>query len=315
MTQNLMVTTSGSFLEAKFDAENVRINNVVLLGRDEGNNRIYTEDCRAKAVALYEGVQAFVDHPTTEEFKVGYRSVRNLAGEFRNSRLDESGRVRADFFGLPNENGKLFLTIAESGITKAGMSHNANGKWRQEGNKQIVEQLTGVFSVDLVANPATTKGMFESQQIDSQKQENTGMEWKDISIHSLRENRPDLIEIVQKEGAASRDDEMKQLIEERDELKKKADELAVLEAVRTKQETIAKLLTEAKLPDEAITDVFKESLMAAKNEAEISKLIEDRKNLLAAASSGGVRNMGGEAGGTFKEGHIDLDQAKAALLG
>ena len=167
----LTLFSEGCFSEATFDKDKVRINGVVLLGKDSRNDRVYTDDCRRQAVGLYEGIQAFVDHPSSDELKTGQRSVRNLAGVFENARLDDAGKVRGDFVGLPNANGQLFLQIAETAKTGAGMSHNAFGKWRRDNGKQVVECIDRVESVDLVARPATTCWMFEGEGQPAQTEE------------------------------------------------------------------------------------------------------------------------------------------------
>jgi len=299
----------GCFTEATFNRENNTIDNVVLLGPSSKNNRVYTEQCRANAVAMYEGAKAFVNHPSIEEEKTGRRDVRNLAGQFVNPRLVD-GKIRASFKGLNNDSGKLFVEIAESMPTIAGMSHNAIGKWRSEGGKQIVENLTRVVSVDLVADPATTQGMFESEQLNSGDEI---MDWSKITKALLLENRPDIHEAVINEGKDSRDGELKTLTESNETLKKENDEFKVRESVATKTAAVNKLLEESKLPKEVITDTFRESLEKADDEAGMKALIDDRKKLFESAKSG-VVNMGGEQK-VNESAQVDSKQAKASLLG
>ena len=274
-----------TFSEAKFDKDKFKISNVVLLGPESKNNRRYTEKCMRNAVSLYEGAKAFVNHPSTEEEKRGNRDVRNLAGKFVNVRFDEgTKKIKADFAGLPNGNGQMYMDIAEHMPDVAGNSQNASGKWRvAENGQRIVDEITKVISVDLVSNPATTAGMFESTN-DNNSGVDT-MEYKDVTLAGLRENRPDLMNPI--------DTETKTLKEERDNLKTKVDEFEVKEAAVIKRENINKMLEEAKLPKEAVTDTFVESLERAEDEAGIKKMIEDRKSLISTAK-GGVKGMGGD---------------------
>lgn len=299
----------GCFIEATFNRENYTIDNVVLLGSDSKNQRVYTEGCMSRAVGMYEGVKAFVNHPSSEEEKTGRRDVRNLAGQFVNPRLTD-GKIRANFKGLKNESGKLFVEIAESMPSIAGMSHNAIGAWRSEDGKQIVEDIKRVISVDLVADPATTKGMFESEQLNSG---DVVMEWNKASKALLLENRPDIHKAILDEGKASRDEEVKKLKESIETLKKENDEFKVKESVAAKAATVNKLLEEAKLPKDVITDTFRETLEKAEDEAGMKALIEDRKKLFENAKSG-VVNMGGEQQ-VDESKKVDSKQAKAALLG
>jgi hypothetical protein len=219
--------------------------------------------------------------------------VRNLAGKYVNARF-EDGKVKADALLLPNENGKLYMDVAEHMPDVAGNSQNAQGRWRNDGGKQIVEELTRVFSVDLVANPATTKGMFESENTNHLGDQ--AMEWNQVNAALLLANRPDIHEAVRTEGAKGRDAEVAKLTEQVAALKKENDDFKVREAVANKTAAVTKAIEEAKLPKEAVTDTFRESLMAAKDESGVKALIEDRKTLIQ-VTTGGVRNMGGGSGG------------------
>ncbi|MEI8372438.1 MAG: hypothetical protein WCJ35_06335 [Planctomycetota bacterium] len=51
---------------------------------------------------------------------------------------------------------------AENAPWKLGFSHDTRGGSRNENGRAIVELIDKVLSVDLVANPATTEGLFES---------------------------------------------------------------------------------------------------------------------------------------------------------
>jgi len=296
------------FTEAKFERENFTIRNVALLGPESSNKRRYTDKCMQGAVSLFENVKAFVDHPSTEEQKTGRRSVRNLAGKYTNARL-EDGRIKADATLLPNENGKLYMDIAENLPDIAGNSQNARGLWHKKDGVQIVEQITFVDSVDLVASPATTHGMFESESNSTGVND---MDWNDVTATLLLAHRPDIRDAIFNEGQKSRDDEVGKLTEDNKGLKLKVDEFEVKEAAVKKAAKVDELVEKEKLPKEAVTDVFKESLMAADDE-KVQKLIADRKALYESVK-GGVKNMGG--GGDLKDGkEPTLQESKAALFG
>lgn len=299
----------GCFTESTFDPEKRTIDNVVLLGSDSKNKRVYTEGCMSRAVGMYEGAKAFVNHPSTEEEKTGRRDVRNLAGQFVNPRLVE-GKIRANFKGLNNDSGKLFVEIAESMPGIAGMSHNAIGQWRSEDGKQIVEDIKRVISVDLVAEPATTQGMFESEQLNSGDEI---MDWSKTTKALLMENRPEIHSAILEEGKTSRDEEVKKLTESNEALKKENDEFKVRERVATKTAAVNKLLEDSKLPKEVVTATFRETLEKADDEAGMKALIDDRKKLFESAKSG-VVNMGGESNVNESK-MVDPKQAKSALMG
>lgn len=268
------------FKEATFESDKPIIRNVVLLGAESKNKRRYTEQCMKSAVGLYENCQAFVNHPTKEEERQGMRDVRGLAGKFTGVRF-EGGKIRANFQGLPDDPAaKKFMAIAESMPEIAGLSQNASGKIRVEGGIQIVESIHKVHSVDLVANPATTNGLYEN---DNQENGESTMEYKDVTMIGLKEGRKDLVETLFEEGKASRDDEVKKLTEEKTALEAKLDEVQVAEALRDKETKIDKILAESELPTEAKTDVFHKMLLGVevkegeKLEEKVQELIDDRK--------------------------------------
>ena len=291
-----------SFTESTFDREANTISNVVLLGPVSKNNRRYTESAMRNALPMFEGVKAYLDHPTKEDERNGRRSIKDLAGRFTGPRF-EDGKVRATFEGLPNANGKLYMGIAEKMPDIAGNSHNAFGKFRREnGGTIVVEELTKVVSVDLVTEPATTNGLFENKNVNKEPE----MEWSDIVLEDLKIKRKDVCDALVAEGAASRETEVADLKKELKEATAKVDEAEAKEALQVKKEKVGEMLTESKLPKEVITETFKESLQTAESDEQMKALIDDRIELVK-KTTGGIRNMGEGAGdGTGESGKFDF---------
>jgi len=286
-----------------------RINGVVLLGAESKNKRRYTPECMGKAVGLYDGCKAFVNHPGFDEVRSGTRDMNQFAGTFTNPRL-EGEKIRGDFVGLPGDPMTAkFMGVAEHTPRAAGLSHCARGKSRKEGDVEIVEEIEAVFSVDLVSTPATTKGMFEHKQVKEET-----MEYKDISKVGLVENRQDLVDLFIKEGKESRDAEVKKLTEERDAALKKVDEFEVKEALAQKHAKIDKMIQESDLEAEAVTETFRKTLYRIQpKEGEsledlVTEQIEDR---IGATSPGGVK--GNTAKASSKGGKINVAEAAAML--
>jgi len=309
------ITCKISFKEAVFEDDKPVIRGVVLLGAESRNNRIYTPECMKKAVGLYENVQGFVNHPTKAEEKEGIRDVMKLAGKYVNVRY-EGGKVRGDFHGLGGDVvAKKFVAVAESMPEIAGLSHCASGQIRKEGKVEIVENIDEVYSVDLVANPATTNGMFENENPEEGEQ---SMDYKDVTMVGLKESRTDLVEKLIYEGKASRDDEIKKLTEENDALKAKVDEMQVSEALRAKEAIVDKALDDSELPKEAKTDIFREQLLkievkdGEKLEEKIDELIADRMTVLSGEK--GVKNNV-EKKREVKEGKQDAATVARGLKG
>ena len=148
------------------------IHNVALLGSVSLNNRIYTEQAMKDAARLYNGAPVFIDHPTESEMqeREGVRSVMDLAGQVLNARL-VGEQVRGDIQIMNREPTKgLFLAIAEQMPGIAGMSHRARGTIEiGEDGTETVTSIDRVFAVELVAEPATVAGLFESIQNGGRK--------------------------------------------------------------------------------------------------------------------------------------------------
>ena len=280
MDNNITECISGAFAESVFNRDDITIKNIALLGGKSRNNRIYTNECLQKSSVKYEGVKVYIDHPSSEEMKLGRRDVTRLAGKIVNARYAE-GKVRGDFQGFGN-NGRLLLEIAEKMPDVAGMSHNATAFYKRSGNQEVIEEINNVISVDLVSDPATNNGMFESEQ----RKEKT-MEYTDITLESLKVNRPDLYRAIEESGVEQGKESLKEKIQT---MESKLDEYQTKETLAKKRESIEKQLKESKIPEQLVTDVFRNTLMNAE-ESEVNKLIEDRK-LLIQESTGGVKNYG-----------------------
>jgi hypothetical protein len=148
----------------KVDIENGVLYGVKLLGEVSKNGRRYKPEAMKKAVPLYEGRKSYVDHPEHEKLAED-RKFRDWSGEFRNARYVEGRGIFADQH-LRKE-GDYFAGIIEAAQrfpTAVGYSHVADGASRMDGDTEIIESITEVFSVDLVTDPATTAGFFESRR-------------------------------------------------------------------------------------------------------------------------------------------------------
>lgn len=286
------------------------VRNVVMLGPVSSHGYEYKQEAMAKAVegGLYEGVRIFINHDRQG------RDLMQLAGVFRESRHEE-GKIKGTAHLLDDDYGRKFWNIAQHMPEAAGCSHVADGRMVKEGGKKYVEQITKVHSVDLVVQGATTQNVFEGDQPQGEET----MELKDVRAEELKTARPDIVRQFIQEGAASRDEEIQALINEKAQLttaqealaKEKADleeqnktlqaqidEMAVLEATRQKESVVDKALSE--LPEQARTELFKDQCMAVTTggtfdlklfEEKVNELVKDRKAL---CEQTGVRHQGGE---------------------
>ncbi len=304
----LVILTESVLSESKVDRENKIIHNVVLLSKNSVNtagkiHRTYTDDCLDRATEVFEGAPAFIDHPGDKEARNG-RSVREQYGFYRGVKRVGDKLIAEDLvlYDVPDAN--LVMSIAEKNPSAAGNSIHAAGRVQPRNSLgiEIVEELSPRTkwghrsSVDLVPEGGTTKSIFESKQ----KGEVGDMEWAELTVKDLQDNRKDIIESIKAEGAASREEEVKGLKKDLDEAKVLVDGYKAKEVIAEKTATMEKLLKESKLPVEAQTETFKSTLMAIQEKKEGDKtisvedgmkaLIEDRETFLKPA--GGVKNMG-----------------------
>lgn len=131
---------------------------VLLCGATSKQGRSYLPAAFAgDRVKRYEGRACFVNHDR------GDRTAESKLGEFENCRLNDRGLPVGDLAVNPKHPlAESVLWAAEHKPGFYGMSHMADCATRYEGGKEVVEEVREVLSVDLVANPATTRTLYES---------------------------------------------------------------------------------------------------------------------------------------------------------
>jgi hypothetical protein len=287
--QKIYEQFDGAFAEISINSEKMIISNVALVGQISRNGRRYTIEALKGGVSKYEGVKVYIDHPSSEDEKRGWRSTRDLAGKVENARFD-GHKIRGDVHLLSTDGGKLAYEIATSVPDIAGMSHNAFGNYHKEDGVEVVESIEKVVSVDVVTEPATNNGFFEAENNKGV----TKMDYKEVTMVGLKEARKDLVDTLMNEGKESRDGEFQKVIKENEDLKtekadlqKKVDEMKVKETLAKKEILIDKMLKESELPEEAKTEIFKKSLMGInakegeKLEEKIKEQIDDRLDAIS----------------------------------
>ena len=137
---------------------------VRVLGAESRNGRTYTTACLRDAVPHYEAAKVFVDHTDGGRRT---RSYRDEIGMLRKARF-AGGSIRADLhLNMAHEVAGQVLHDAQHSPDACGLSHDVEAKAsRGAGGRVLVEKITRVRSVDLVVNPATVAGLFESQGDD-----------------------------------------------------------------------------------------------------------------------------------------------------
>ncbi len=139
------------------------IRGVKVLGRESRNGREYSDQALHDAARLYEGIGVNLNHPDRRETNVE-RSVEAGFGWLAGAAVRPDG-VYADLHFLRSHpQAAVLVEAAERNPQRFGLSHNAEGKVSRRGEKTTVESVEKVRSVDVVQNPATNRGLFESEE-------------------------------------------------------------------------------------------------------------------------------------------------------
>lgn len=137
---------------------------VKVLGVHSLNGRIYTREAIAKAVALYKNAKIRVNHPA----KPGdpYKTESTI-GWLEDLRLDAKGELRGNFhYFKEHEMAPLLVEAAIRNPSVFGLSHNILSDTTTDAKGVVtIHEILEVLSVDLVGDPATTKGLFESRSM------------------------------------------------------------------------------------------------------------------------------------------------------
>lgn len=270
------------------------IRGVKLLGLASRNGRRYREEALVNAVGLYEGAKVNINHP--KGHPLSPRDYQDRLGVVRGVEFRSGEGLFGDLHFNPKHSlSEQLVWDAEHAPQNVGMSHNVLARTSRSGDETVVEAITKVQSIDLVADPATTNGLYEQvesleSRVKSREPEkgDSRLPLDAITLQQLREHRPDLIA----ELSAVHESHLAQL-------RSRVDELAAQEAARARRDKIAQLLKQHQLPvpsgngakDNAVVSrQFFESLLCEENEAKVRQLIAERAALVRSACEWGRRS-------------------------
>ena len=118
----------------------------------------------AQAAPLYEDAKVNVNHPKGNPG--GPRDYQDRIGTIRDVARAAGEGLFADFhFNPKHALAEQLMWDAEHAPENVGFSHNVEARTARRGERVVVEAITRVQSVDLVADPATTRGLFESAAV------------------------------------------------------------------------------------------------------------------------------------------------------
>lgn len=147
--------------QRQIDKENGVVSGVKILGVKSRNNRVYPLETLRDAAPLYENAKVNVNHPDGSPNES--RKYQDRVGSIKNVTLQENGLYGDFHFNPKHPLAEQMLWDAEKAPENFGFSHNVEAVVRLENGAQVVDKIVRVRSVDLVADPATTSGLFESK--------------------------------------------------------------------------------------------------------------------------------------------------------
>jgi hypothetical protein len=221
MSEPLQEFTHSGGLTLRVDRAGGLLRGVKLIGLDSQNGRRYRPEALAAAVGLYEGAKVNVNHP--HNGPLAPRDYRDRLGVVRQVEF----RPAEGLFGNLHFNPKHALAEqlawdAENNPRNVGFSHNVLARLAREGDVTVVEAITHVQSVDLVADPAATQGLFEERGADPEASravsapesagdaptkpapgEAAAAALSALTLESLLMHRPDLLETHARQATAT----------------------------------------------------------------------------------------------------------------
>jgi hypothetical protein len=273
------------------------IRGVKLLGLISRNGRSYREQALADAVGMYEGTKVNINHPKGNP--LAPRDYQDRLGVVRGVEFRPGQGLFGDLhFNPKHALSEQLVWDAEHAPQNVGLSHNVLARTTKSGDGTMVEAITKVQSIDLVADPATTSGLYEHTSGVEEERSSGVAEKADstastpllhqyaarldsLTLDQLQEHRPDLLH------EALRDREA--------ELERVRGELAAAVArdkVEQRRERILELLQEHDLPlpsrdgvlDSQLVDAaFIDTLMHAEDDEALQQLVEERVQMIRSA--------------------------------
>jgi len=220
-------------------------------GSGKGGRR-YSDNALRQIAERAEGLPAYLNHVAAEHaFKP--RDVRDLIGSHRNIRYyPNEGKIVSDLH-IAEHQAPLVFGLATTLGGHIGNSLVSRGLVQMEGDTEVVKEIADVRSVDLVSDPATTKGLFEARADDADPLGTLITELRESLTHVPKEDPMDLAAIltflkdkpeqqalvaesfgfVAKPAAGKLQEQIVTLTTERDTFKAKADEVEAAQVKTT----------------------------------------------------------------------------------
>lgn len=274
MTEALQEFVDSSATSLRVDRQQGILRGVKLIGLTSRNGRQYKPEALVGAKSLYEGAKVNVNHP-----KGGPLSPRDYQDRLGIIR-EVNFRAGLGLFGDLHFNPKHPLAEqlvwdAEHNPRNVGISHNVLARVSKDGEQTLVEEITHVQSVDLVADPAATRGLYE-QQAET-------LSWEALSVESLDQNRPDLTEVIRQLGRRELQEQVQELKSDTDQLERRNRALQLLceHGLALESPTPMTRGSDATLLPR-VSSAFYEMLVGTEDRALQEELVRERAELVSA---------------------------------
>jgi len=261
----------------RVDRDGGVLRGVKLIGLSSRNGRRYRESALNEAAHLYEEVKVNVNHP--KDGPAAPRDYQDRLGVIRGVEMRSGEGLFGDLHFNPKHSlAEQLAWDAENNPSNVGFSHNVLAKLSREKETTIVEEITQVRSVDLVADPAATRGLFECEEELADRSIARQPSWKALTLESLAHHRPDLHQQMESE--------------EVQRLQTQLDEAQVKEQMLLRRQKIVQLLNRHGLPmpqgihdaaNRIVSSAFLEALMNAADDEQLESLVVERAELIRSA--------------------------------
>ena len=338
---------SSHLREAQLDRDGRVIRNTVVITGESANGvngrRRYPDAALRQIAQMGEGLPAYANH-VPKELAFKPRDVRELIGRHQNVRFDEGRhRVLSDLQVLGSHADWVFDLAEDLGDVVGNSLVSKGVVHLEQDGTEVVDEIVALRSVDLVSDPASTKGLFEHRERwqagHSAGQEGDMAEVINLSgiQQYLKANAPEAAALkehlagaelkelgaaktaaetaLQKEQAAH--GETKRTLTE---VQVKVDRFEAVEKVREKTGRLETAIAGSELAKKyaaTVTPAFRQLLLEG-DEAKWPALIEDRVKVLDQAAAGAANQRPESQAKTFQEGELPQGthaKLAAALVG
>ncbi len=160
MSEVLQEYTVASGRPLTVEGDGSVLRGVKLLGLSSKNGRVYRPAALEGAIPLYEGAKVNVNHPKGDPLSP--RDYQDRLGSIRGVEFRPTEGLFGDLhFNPKHALAEQLAWDAAHASENLGLSHNVVARTTRSGDEVVVEEILKVQSIDVVADPASTRGLFE----------------------------------------------------------------------------------------------------------------------------------------------------------